>query len=246
MKMDTLFWKQLNPNIIYEPTKKQFFSKFCYKLVLRAEVGRALTDASKLSIPQYVDRRIDNSRRHPNWGGSWRHTQPLSVPLANIPLLEELQSIKNGYGKTIKIRIEEPWLQIYTKDEDTLKQIAKRLPGDTQSYLISVSTPGSAEVQALLEQDSIVVSKDNGFKYKIIVRNGKYGRETKLGLLNYMQALGEVVSYPKSFERQFTSDHSWVWDCYFYANDLSILTAINIIQPGLTGKIHKLVVAGNK
>lgn len=235
--MDLLFWKHQNPNIKDDPTRKQYYGKFCYRLVLKAFGGRVINDDA--TVTESINYRIATARNR-NYGGSWRYNPVNDLLKANIPLLEELKSIKNGYGKRIKIRIEEPWVQIYAKDEDTLKDIAKRFDDNCKSALEIISTPESPEHQAYLESDCILVKKSNGYQYKVFLRDGDYSVETKKNLFSYLTSLGDEVKVPASTATQLITDFSWIWGCYYYVNDLSINTALALICPGLIGKIHEL------
>ena len=42
MKMDTSFWEQTSKNIKFFDTKKQYFGKFLWRLVIHAEAGRCV------------------------------------------------------------------------------------------------------------------------------------------------------------------------------------------------------------
>lgn len=239
--MDLLFWKHLNPNIVHESTRKQFYGKFCYKLVLEAFAGRVINDEGS-SVTDAINLRIQTARTL-NYGGSWRINPISDLQKASESLLTELRSIKNGYDNRIKIRIEEPWLQIYASDEDTLKAIANRFNANDRKHLISVSTPESTGHQALLEEGCIIVKKDNGYKYKVYLRDGNYSVDSKRNLLNYVMNLKPDVKYSDSLVAQLTTNHPWIWGCYFYINDLQLITAISLISPGIVGKIHELKVA---
>jgi hypothetical protein len=238
--MDLLFWKHLNPNIVHESTRKQFYGKFCYKLVLEAFAGRVIND-DRSSITDAINLRIQTARTL-NYGGSWRINPISDLQKASESLLTELRSIKNGYEDKIKIRIEEPWVQIYTSDEGTLKDIANRFDVNDRKSLISVSTPESTDHQALLEEGCIIVKKDNGYKYKVFIRDGNYGVDSKHNLLNYLKELGPEVKFSQSVINQLSTKYPWVWGCYFYTNDLQLITTISLISPGIVGKIHELKV----
>lgn len=235
--MDSSFWTQLNPNIRFEPTRKQFFGKFCYKLVLELPGGRCIND-TKNSISDAIAFRIANARAH-NYGGSWRNNEINELQYADIGMLEEIKSIRNGYGKRIKVRVEEPWIQIYASSEDTLKDIALRFPRNN-NHLITVVTPESAEHEEYLRNDCVILAKDNGYTYRVTMRDGNCGIDAKIGLLNYLTALGDQVKLGASVVRQLQEKYGYMWGCYFYTNDPSIITALNIIHPGITGKIHEL------
>jgi hypothetical protein len=239
--MDSLFWKQINSDIVYEPTRKQFFGKYCYKLVFKAYGSRCVTENRFDTITELIDYRLANHRSH-NYGGSWRGAVINELRSADIGLLEELKSIKNGYADQIKMRIEEPWVQIYAQNEDTLKNIANRFSASSKKAIISVSTPDSPEYEKYLRQDVILIKKDTGYRYKIFLRDGNYGHSSKMNISNYLLAVGGDVRYPHSVDKQLQSSHGWIWGCYFYAVDQNITTALNLIQPGIVGKIHELVV----
>ena len=243
--MDSLFWKQLNPKVIYEPTRKQFYGKYCYKLVLKAYGSRSLNDNRFDTLKEAIDDRILNYRAH-NYGGSWRANYINDLHSADFDQLEELKSIKNGYDNLIKMRIEEPWVQIYAQDEDTLKNISKRFSDSAKKNIISISTPEYAEDEKYLKRDVILIKKFNGYKYKIFLRDGNYGAKIKQSIIDYLNIASGDVKFPKSVERQLSSNYPWMWGCYFYAIDQNITTALNLIQPGIIGKIHELVLAGNK
>jgi len=239
--MDSLFWKQINPDIVCEWTRKQYFGKYCYKLVLRAYGGRCISENRFDTMQEAIEYRKSNYRTL-NYGGSWRGNPLNELNLADIEFLEELQSIRNGYGNRIKLRIEEPLVQIYTQDEETLKNIALRFNEAGKKFVVSVATPESNEYETYLKRDVIIVKKDTGYRYKIFFRDGNYGYQTKLDIHNYLMALGADIRYPTSVERHLSSNHAWIWGCYFYAVDSSVTSALNLIQPGIVGKIHELVV----
>ena len=238
--MDSSFWKHLNPKIVYDPTRKQYFGKYCYKLVLQAYGGRSVGDCSR-TVEESLQVRKE-LHRHTNWGGSWHSFSRRQLDQADVLFLEELKSIKNGYGKNIKVRVEEPWAQIYSEDEETLKTIALRFAQKWSHLIISVSTPESIEQEAILKRDSIIIRSDSkiGYTHKVLMRDGMYQTQTKQQLYQFLLGLGDAVKLSKATNRMLSGPMNYIWGCYFYTNDPSIDIMINIIRPGTVGKIHRL------
>ena len=117
--MDTLYWKRLSESVQIANTTKQFYSKYLYKMVLNAPGCKSIADndiASSLSYRTLHSRTV-------NYGGSWygaRDTRFASE--ADVVWLERLKALKLS-NPDIKVRCEEPKVQIYTPDEATLKQV---------------------------------------------------------------------------------------------------------------------------
>jgi hypothetical protein len=249
--MDSLFWTNLNPKIVCEDTRKQFYGQFCYKLVIEAHGSRSITETrpDDCIANHLADRR--SKQKHINYGGSWAtqstwaQRQADELKKSDPVFLEELRSIKNGYGNRIRMRIEEPWLQIYTRDEQTLKDIAARLNHDQTiaSRLLSVSTPASPEQQTLLEAGHIIAAPNSKqeYKYKIVLRDGSYSMETKQSIVNYLKTMGNEVKVSAANMNMLSGPLKYIWGCFVYTNDPSITTMIGLIAPGMVGKIHEIV-----
>jgi hypothetical protein len=244
--MDLSFWSKVAPGIVYEPTRKQFYNKFCYKLVMRAECGRIVNDKGSVQDELAKRRRTRDNVRY-NYGGSWLSRHLESIEGASEIQLETLRSIRNGYGNQIKMRIEEPWVQIYTKDYQTLQDVANRFPSDLQQKIMSVSFPESAEKQELLEQGKILVRPSNKitYRYKVFLRDGNYSSDLKRSVFNYLVGLGTDVKVSTATANMLLNGHSFMWGGFLYVNDPAVLTMVSIISPGIIGKIHELVDAEN-
>ena len=247
--MDSLFWTSLNPNIVCESTRKQFYSQYCYKLVVEAYGARSIIDARPTTyIANHISERKSKQYNYGgSWGGagSWASRQLAELNKADPAFLEELRSIKNGYCGKIRMRIEEPWVQIYTKDEQTLMNIATRLNYDRTiaGRLLSVSTPASPEQQSLLEAGHIIAAPNSKqeYKYKIVLRDGSYSMETKQLVVNYLKTMEDEVKVSKANMQMLEGPLKYIWGCFVYTNDPSIMSMIGLIAPGMVGKIHEIV-----
>lgn len=244
--MDLSFWSKLTPGIIYEPTRKQFYNRFCYKLVMQAHCGRIINDKGSVASELNHRRKMRDNIRY-NYGGSWMSRHVDNVEAADERQLETLRSIRNGYGDRIKMRVEEPWVQIYSEDSQTLQDIANRFPQDLHSKFISISYPESDEQKKLLESGKILVKSTNkiGYKYKVFLRDGNYSSEIKQSVHDYLIALGPDVKISGGTRAMLKNGHNFIWGCFLYVNDPAVLTMVSLISPGMVGKIHELVDASN-
>ena len=115
--MDINYWVQCNPKLTIEHTTKKYFGKYLYKLVLYAPASRLIH--SKGSIEQDLQ-----YRRNFNHGGSWRYKNFTNrADNANVGFLEKMRDVKHDKNLNIKLRAEEPRIQIYANNEQDLKDI---------------------------------------------------------------------------------------------------------------------------
>jgi putative protein kinase ArgK-like GTPase of G3E family len=160
---------------------------------------------------------------------------------ADEAFLEMLKTLR--HDDTIKMRIEEPMIQIYANNEKHLKDIVKKFKKFPKQYLDSISGPKNAQLESVLNSGAIIRKTDNGFKYKVIVRDGRYDTMTKQALLNYLLNLGaDNAQISKNSIDTLKRNSSFIWGLYFYVNDLSTLTFVNLIHPNLILNHHEIVV----
>lgn len=245
--MDLSYWTQLNPNIVYEPTRKQFYGQFCYKLILTVYGARVINGKDTVADEVAYRQHLAQSRRSYNYGGSWMKSSQDDIDKIDPVQLETLRSIKNGYGNAIKIRIEEPWLQIYAADLQTLKDIAGRFTPSQQQSITGISFPDSDESKQLLESGKILVKSVNkiGFKYKVFLKDGSYPPDVKRSVADYLDALGADVKVSVATRSMLKNGHSFIWGCFLYVNDPAVMTMVSLISPRMVGKIHELVDGDN-
>lgn len=240
MLMDTLFWTRCSPNITVEHTTKKYYGKYLYKIVVYCPAGR-LVDAKGP-----MDKELEHRKsiyKHINQSGWWGHRHNRDLDNADIPLLETLRTIRKTVAG-IKLRVEEPRIQIYANDENDLIQLVNDHLKPFSKNIEAISGPSDDQAAAVLNSGAIIRKTDNGYTHKVILRDGRYGSEIKETILNYLDNLHiETVGIPKSCREMFGKSSSYVWNCYFYTNDPSVTTFLNLIQPGLVSNCHELVVA---
>jgi hypothetical protein len=244
--MDTLFWTQSNPKITIEHTTKKYFGLYLRKLVLYAPAGRILEKGWQ-NVEIALQARQELAKRRINWGGSW-YNREASINDADTGFLTILGRLKNdpAYSDTIRFRIEEPYITLYADEEQTLKDIVTQHIAPTYSrYITSVTMPIDDDAVKHLNEGAILRKKDYGYKYKVIIRDGKYSSDVKQALLTYLTSLDETF-LTKGCVEQLSKDLNYVWNAFFYTNDPDVIHFVNLIAPNSIANIHELVVVDNK
>ena len=238
--MDISFWKSLKPNskpdIEFKQTKKQFFGRYLWRLEVHAECSDLANPCYKDMMAEVAKRKLRAQMR--NYGGSWRYDRLDRYDNVDYVLLQTIRNMRETYKDTIKIRCEDPWVQFYAETEDELKVIAQCLGKEECILAICGPTPGT---EAILTGDKIIGSKKILHRYKITLRDGNYNLTSKLQILDLLEAQGEEVKIPASLRHGLTRDYTGMWGTFFYANEASVTTMLNLIHPGIVGKIHEVV-----
>lgn len=183
-----------------------------------------------------------NYARSRNWGGSWMHNSD-NLAYTNIEQIDNLRSIIQDFEETTRVRVEEPSIQIYSEDEDTLKEIAMRILPEFQSEIQLVQIPSSDETVALLKDGKILTKPSSKieYRYKIVLRDGTYDADVRQQILNYINNLDKSdIKASAGTLHKLSRAHSYLWGAFLYINDTKILTFLNMICPGIVANIHEL------
>lgn len=242
--MDSLDWKTLNSNIVIKETKKKFYNRFLYSLKLYCPAARIILNPNNVDISHAVLSRLEFERVY-NYGGSWRgaiHARYRSYNAdIEIKQLEYLREIKNKFDD-IKIRIEDPYVQLYANSEEILYDIAKVNFADYVNRLHSVQKPKDANTKKLLESGSIIIKNPINYRYKFVCKSGTC--KNKTAILNYLYNLGDEIKASDSIWTLLENNaHDCIWNVWFYANDPNIADMLNIIEYNFVTNIHEVVVA---
>ena len=237
--MDTSFWIQCNPKITVEHTTKKYFGRYLYKIVVYAPAGRLIDNKEPL------DRALAHRKevtKHINYGGYWGHRTNKDLDKANLPLLEVLRDIRKNVDN-IKLRVEEPRIQVYAVSENELKDLISSHFKLFTSHIESFAGPADAEAEKFLNSGAIIRKTNNGYSHKVILRDGRYSNDIKESISQYLNGLGEdLVGIPSSARVMLAKSSGYIWNAYFYTTDPSIITFLNLIHPGLVLNCHELVV----
>jgi hypothetical protein len=235
--MDLLFWNNLNSNIKINSTHKQYYGKYLWRVLLKVPGGRLIYSKFD-SLDEAIEHRRAQEVRLINWGGSWIQRRCV-VDVVNQGLLYRLREYQK-INKHVRIRVEEPWIQVYAETESDLKGFAlhfDQYPGIFHE-MHGVDDPERA---LILKSDSIIVSTPPKWRYKIMLRDGMMEVSVKKSLLQYLVNLEDQVEVSSGTQHQLEREYNNLWGGFMYTNDLNIVTFINLISPGLIRKIHELV-----
>jgi hypothetical protein len=236
--MASLSWKKLIPNLEVLDTKKKYFGQYLYRLELLAYGGRSIN--AQADVVDAIHQRI-SSYRHVNYGGSWQAQVSWQLQQANFEWLEYLKSQKFNLVPTLKIRVEEPKVQVYSENETDLLDFVRQIPQEFRQYGISIHCPANDEQRAMLNAGIKIVKNVPAYRYKINFRDGKYTPETKHHILTYLTNLGDIVKVSTPCREKLSkSDFGYVWDAYVYTNDINITTFMQIIHPNLIRSIIEM------
>ncbi|CAB4129352.1 hypothetical protein UFOVP112_450 [uncultured Caudovirales phage] len=242
--MDTSFWIQCNPKIAVEHTTKKYFGKYLYKIVVYCPAGR-LIDGKRSNMSDELQHRRDVTR-HINQSGWWGARQNKDLDNANIFLLDTLRTIRRN-PNGVKLRVEEPRVQIYAGSEDELMTLVTDHLQPYVKDIESIAGPVNDKHAEILNSGAIIRKTDIGYTHKVILRDGRYSTEIKENLLSYLTSIGpETINVSTGLSNALSKNNSFIWNAYFYTNDPSVVTFINLVHPGLVLNIHELVVMPHK
>jgi hypothetical protein len=239
--MDTSFWIQCNPKISVGHTTKKYYGKFLYKLVLYVPASRLIH--SKGSIAEEL-----HHRKAYNLGGSWSYSRFVSkIDQADITLLGIVRDIKLDKNLNIKLRAEEPRVQLYANTEQDLQHVIKTYLADYYSHIESITGPEDADAAAILDTGAIIKKNDIGYRYKVLLKDGRYDLQTKKQIMEYLSNLGPDLAYvPRGTLDALSRNTTYIWNSYFYCNDDNVNVFINLISPGMVSNCHELVILPHK
>ena len=238
--MDISTWTRFSPKITVEYTTKKYYGKYLYKIIMYAPAGRII-DGKNSDLAKALEHRnyIANHIKY-SWGAGSNYHRDLDK--ADVQFLQTLRHIKKNVAG-IKMRIEEPRVQIYAATEDELVNLVLDHLQPFRKYLETVSGPENTECAEILDSGAILRKKNIGYTHKVLIRDGRYNPESKASILNYLESLGtNLIKVPQSGLDMLTKKSEYIWNLYFYTNDPSVLTFLNLIHPGLVLNCHELVV----
>ena len=240
--MDILFWTKLNPKISSVSVNKRFFNQYCYKLELSIPGSSFLRNMEIPLLEQAEQRK--NIRKHVNYAGSWRLNY-LNVPSeGDLELLECVKQHKPKFDSLLKFRIEEPNIQVYAESEQDLYDFATAIStaGVTNTHLSKIHRPLSDQHLIALQQGYTVKNRATDYAFKVNVREGRYSKDRKQHILNYLISLEDQVHLPLHFIDSMEKKYDSVWNCYFYIKDRGILTMLAIIDPTFVRMVEEFQV----
>lgn len=243
MKMDMLSWTKLTPTCKVRDTVKLFYGQYLYKAVLHIPLAGVIRSAkdSKLSIESLVDIRKSNYNKfysNVKWKGRSDHIRRDQYTNVDIEQLKHWCEVFANHKNEIKHRIEEPWVQIYTNNEQLLYNIIKN---DGKS-LLELYRPKNNDSIQILQSNQIIVKKQPEYQYKIFLKEGyNLSADLRTSLAQYFDSLGYEVKLTKAVYHNLFTRKLWFTGGYFYAKDDKIVTFLSLMAPGFISGIFQQV-----
>ena len=240
--MDTLSWTKLNPTVKQVDTKKKFFNEYLYKAVVRVPGCRVILDkqATTVGVSRLLEQRIEKLQvymKSSNYSYYARRADNL-MRNARVDQIEYWLNVKNSMRDSLKIRVEEPNLSIYSNNVEQLYNLVSE---NYPIMLEEIHAPANAKSADILNRGEIIARRHPNYHYKILLKENKLRDvETKRNLLDYLYNLGEEVSLTKSLIKHLGRNTMWFPGGYFYAKDEKIVTFINLVAPECIAGIYKL------
>lgn len=245
--MDTSFWINYHHKIKIDHTLKKYFGKYLYKLVVFAPAGRLIN--AKGSIENAFELR-QAANKHINYGGYWGWPARVAGDLTetNLEFLSKIRDIRLDPNAGVRIRVEEPRIQIYAATDAQLQNlVTKHFTFEHRKYIESISGPEDAAAEQVLNSGAIIRKTDIGYKFKVILRDGKYEPHVKQSVLQYLTNLGpEQVYIPRGSLDMLQKSGNYIWNTHFLINDSNLLSFLHLICPGMVSNCHELVILPHK
>lgn len=232
-------WTKLNPTVNFFQTNKLFYNKFLYKVKIYCPGARLLDSKNVETLKQRLSIRLNMPDVSYNYGGSWWLTEQRKnlKTHASLDQLIEIFTIKHSC-KDIKIRIEEPYVSLYSNDEQQLLDITNT---NWVDRINEVHRPTNDVAISFLMNGEIIVNKKEKYAYKVFVKRMFFDDiPLKHSLLDHLYNYESEVRLPQSLIQNLNSHRSFFPGGYFYINDLKIATFIGIMCPEFVYKIFKL------
>lgn len=141
-----------------------------------------------------------------------------------------------------KFRTEYRNLNIYTNDLDTWFGVLNTDIAEYKHCLIGLTIPKNQTISDIIIKGQCVSKLANSYQYKVYTRSRVYKNlSQKHHVGNYLRNLRENLRITDNFLITFLNDVKYVFQGYFYCNDLKILDLIFLIDHKLINRTESLV-----
>jgi hypothetical protein len=237
-------WTESFPSAKIKDTKKKFYNRYAFCLEYSCPGGRIIHDVKStldVDVLASIGQRIERDTYTAIWKAhQWYRAQLVTEQDINFTQISHFAKLKFADNPGIHIRIEEPYVRIYCDDEGELYRLANEQFIGFRHTLLSVFRPSNPARLAQLAAGTIIMKQNLGYRYKFIIRDGRYGKENKAALVEYLDQLGDLVKISPTVRHSF-SVGDYMFRCWFYSNEMELSTMINLITPGAISKIHSIV-----
>jgi hypothetical protein len=240
--MDTLFWKNLSPNIDIQESNKQFYNEYYFRLDITAPGCKSIRCDN---VSYDIEKRRKWIRDYRRQGSWWNKQLAKHLKEADIGFLISLKDLYYEYPD-VKIRTEEPKISVYATDELVLQSVAKSIDPDHRDKIAAITGPASEEIKAILQNHVILVKKPPKYRYRVWLREKQFDEHVRQQVLAYLDSLGDLIKISDHTRESLSKPYNWIWGTNFLTNDRHVATFITLIHPDLIREVSELVCLDNK
>ena len=214
--------------MLHYETQKLFYNKYFYKLVVRNSLANIFRE-KKFSFAREV---LDDLQYQFEKGEVLvRSNNYRKTPVELLEFLE-CQTLYKELLKNIdyRIRIEVPYLQIYTNDKQWLLELSQKVLKPEEFW-----QPDSAYVN-FLKENVIIISKPTKFPYRVTLGDIRVNP----GFSLWIQRNHDKIKIGRGCKEAIDA-HSYCANLYFYVRDEKVLELVKLMITPSIRRIDKLV-----
>lgn len=223
--MDSSHWRNCQPRVVLQRTTKLFYNQYLCKLAYNLQDARYINRFAAGTIP------LETKTSY--WANSQRPIDRDS--------LEDFRKAKSAHK--LKFRVDDSTFTVYANTEDELKKFNDSLPVHHRMRVESVSIPDPTQLAQLANGEIVTPDSQRAGKLKVIVRDGKYDVALLKTIVTWLTDSPEVeltASIEKLGLDRYQAYERYIYGCYFYVNDETTITMLNLMHPGFVRKWHKI------
>lgn len=210
-------------------TTKLFYDQYVYKLVIRNQLAHLFREKNYTWAKYKLDElneQFEQGSEHLYFvrGQRWEQVETEDFLVAR-KLFHEFTNFEN-----MKLRVQNPRMQIYSNDIKWLKQLSKKV----QSACTEFWEP-SKNNAPLLEANTILSHTIKDYEYRITL-----GAKTCPNFVNWIDSNPDKVKIGKT-TYEVIRDNQYGKGLYFYVRDEKVLSLINLIIGGNIQRVDKIV-----
>lgn len=229
--LDPSDWKALGEKVVVKSSSKAFYNKYLFSLKWDCYLAHWLRARDSKYFD--LDKRIKHHNEARKAYGSLIH---ISSELEG-QLHSSLNAINSLDSTEHKVRIEYNYIAVYSNNENELFELAKNLVRYPPHTHLIIERPPVDKIEGFLSGS---VSVSVPYKYKIETRGMRLPLQLRTALYNSLSV--DEVKLNDTLRKTLTSRISdSIPKSYFYSNDLSVLTMLNLICPHFVQKIRDVV-----
>lgn len=217
--MDLLPWRKLNKFLEIHPTRNRFYNKYLYKL------SYDLIGAHLISL-------------YRNSPVPFQHTKLRDHDMEKLRIF---MAVLGNKDYDLRYRSEGSSISIFGTSELELYNLASDRLKQYRSSLTSVTRVASEQDLAKLEAGCIIMTTPTPYRYRVTVREGWRNRTDRQNLGNYLKSIRSEIKISDFLLQGMINQHKYLHSCYFYVNDLKIVSMISLVAPNVVKRVQEVV-----